>query len=81
MQISIQKYAEDEARIGIESVVMLDDYLKEIHSVVKLEVPAWHRGLTVKQSADIKRIYMFQITLYDRKTLSMTIHWSLCILS
>ena len=31
-------------------------YVKEIRSLLELAVPAWHSGLTLKQSADIERV-------------------------
>ena len=42
--------------LDIEPYVILDVYLKEIRSVLELAVPAWHSGLTLKQSADIERV-------------------------
>ena len=46
---------EDEA-LDIEPLLILDVYLKEVRSVVELAVPAWHIGLTLRQSADIERV-------------------------
>ena len=42
--------------LDIEPLVILDVYLKEIRSVLELAVPAWHSGITVKQSKDIERV-------------------------
>ena len=42
--------------IGVEPLVILDVYIKEIRSVLELAVPAWHSGLTVQQTADIERV-------------------------
>ena len=42
--------------LDVEPLVMLDVYLKEIRSILELAVPAWHSGLTQKQSADIERV-------------------------
>ena len=43
-------------KLDLEPLVILDVYIKEIRSVMELAVPAWHSGLTVKQSADIERV-------------------------
>jgi hypothetical protein len=42
--------------LNIEPLLILDVYLKEIRSVLELAVPAWHSGLTVRQSSDIERV-------------------------
>ena len=42
--------------LDVEPLILLDVYTKEIRSVLELAVPAWHSGLTVKQSADIERV-------------------------
>ena len=42
--------------LDIEPLLILDVYLKEIRSVLELAVPAWHSGITVKQSNDIERV-------------------------
>ena len=47
----------------IEPLVILDVYLKEIRSVLELAVPAWHSGLTVKQSADIERVQKVAVNI------------------
>jgi hypothetical protein len=36
--------------------------VKEIRSVLELAVPAWHSGLTLRQSADIERVQ--RVALY-----------------
>ena len=42
--------------LDIDPLVILDVYEKEIRSVLELAVPAWHSGLTAKQSDDIERV-------------------------
>ena len=39
--------------LDLEAAHMFDTYIKEIRSVLELAVPAWHSGLTQKQSEDI----------------------------
>ena len=43
-------------RLNLDPLIILDVYTKEIRSVLELAVPAWHSGLTVRQSADIERV-------------------------
>ena len=40
----------------MDPLLILDVYVKEVRSVLELAVPAWHSGLTIKQSADIERV-------------------------
>ena len=56
--------------LDIESYVIVDVYLKEIRPVLELAVPAWHSGLTQRQSADIERVQRVAVTiiLSDSKT-------------
>ena len=49
--------------LDIEPYVILDVYLKEIRSVLELAVPAWHSGLTIKQSADIERVQRVAVSI------------------
>ena len=42
--------------LNLDPLLILDVYMKEIRSVVELAVPAWHSGLTVRQTADIERV-------------------------
>ena len=49
--------------LDIEPYVILDVYLKEIRSVLELAVPAWHSGLTQKQSADIERVQRVAVSI------------------
>ena len=42
--------------LDLEPTVILDVYLKEIRSLLELAVPAWHSGLTLKQSVDNERV-------------------------
>ena len=53
--------------LDLEAAYMFDTYIKEIRSVLELAVPAWHSGLTQKQSEDIERIQKtaFKIILGD----------------
>ena len=51
-------------RLDVEPYVMLDVYMKEIRAVLELAVPAWHSGLTKRQSAEIE---------YEYEYISMTI--------
>ena len=43
-------------QLNLEPLLILDVYIKEVRSVLELAVPAWHSGLTVRQSADIERV-------------------------
>jgi hypothetical protein len=49
--------------LDLEPLLMLDFYAKEIRSVVELAVPAWHSGLTVKQSKDIERVQRVAVSI------------------
>ena len=49
--------------IDVEPLVMLDVYIKEIPSVIELDVPAWHSGLTIKQMADIERVQRVAVSI------------------
>ena len=49
--------------LDIEPYVILDVYLKEIRSVLELAVPAWHSGLTQKQSADLERVQRVAVSI------------------
>ena len=42
--------------MDLDPSIICDVYVKEIRSLLKLTVPAWHSGLTLKQSADIERV-------------------------
>ena len=42
--------------LDVEPSTICDVYIKEIRTLVELAVPAWHSGLTQKQSADIERV-------------------------
>ena len=42
--------------LDVEPLLILDVYEKEIRSVLELAVPAWHSGLTLRQSSDIERV-------------------------
>ena len=42
--------------LHLDPLLIVDVYIKEVRSVLELAVPAWHSGLTVKQSADIERV-------------------------
>ena len=48
--------------MDIEPLLIQDVYLKEVRSVLELAVPAWHSGLTLKQSSDIERVQ--RVALY-----------------
>ena len=48
--------------LDMDPLIILDVYIKEIRSVLELAVPAWHSGLTVKQSADLERVQ--RVALY-----------------
>ena len=39
--------------LDVDPYVILDVYVKEIRAIFVLAVPAWHSGLSKKQSADI----------------------------
>ena len=49
--------------LDIEPYVILDVYQKEIRSVLELAVPAWHSGLTQKQSSDIERVQRVAVSI------------------
>ena len=49
--------------LDLEPLVMLDVYTKEIRSVLELAVPAWHSGLTVKQSEEIERVQRVAVSI------------------
>ena len=49
--------------LDIEPLVMLEVYMKEIRSVLELAVPAWHSGLTLKQTADIERVQRVAVAI------------------
>ena len=42
--------------LDVEPSIICDVYVKEIRSLLELAVPAWHSGLTKKQTADIERV-------------------------
>ena len=48
--------------LDLDPLLILDVYVKEIRSVLELAVPAWHSGLTVRQTADIERVQ--KVALY-----------------
>ena len=48
--------------LDIDPLLILDVYLEEVRSVLELAVPAWHSGLTLKQSSDIERVQ--RVALY-----------------
>ena len=56
--------------LNLDPLLILDVYVKEIRSVLELAVPAWHSGLTVRQTADIERVQRvaFYIILSDFRT-------------
>ena len=49
--------------LDIDQDIILDVYLKEIRSVLELAVPAWHSGLTRKESAEIERIQKVAVNI------------------
>ena len=49
--------------LDIEPYIMLDVYTKEIRSVLELAVPAWHSGLTLKQTSDIERVQRVAVSI------------------
>ena len=48
--------------LDLDPLLILDVYVKEVRSVLELAVPAWHSGLTIKQSKDIERVQ--RVALY-----------------
>ena len=42
--------------LDVDPAIICDVYVKEIRSLLELAVPAWHSGLTKKQSGDIERV-------------------------
>ena len=49
--------------LDIHPDTILDVYVKEIRVVVELAVPAWHSGLTKKQSATIERVQRCAVSI------------------
>ena len=49
--------------LNVEPYVILDVYLKEIRSLLELAVPAWHSGVTKKQSSDIERVHKVAVNI------------------
>ena len=56
--------------MDVDPLVIWYVYTKEIRSLLELAVPAWHSGLTFKQSTDIERVQKVavQIILSDCST-------------
>ena len=42
--------------LDVDPLIICEVYTKEIRSLLELAVPAWHSGLTYKQSSDIERV-------------------------
>ena len=42
--------------LDVDPYIICDVYEKEIRPLLELAVPAWHSGLTIKQSEDIERV-------------------------
>ena len=49
--------------LDVEPLLILDVYEKEIRSVLELVVPAWHSGLTLRQSSDIERVQRIALNI------------------
>ena len=49
--------------LSVSPHIILDVYTKEVRSVVELAVPAWHSGITVKQSDQIERIQKVAVSI------------------
>ena len=49
--------------LDVEPLLILDVYEKEIRSVLELAVPAWHSGLTLRQSSDIERVQRIALNI------------------
>ena len=49
--------------LDIEPLTILDVYEKEIRSILELAVPAWHSGITLKQSLDIERVQKVAVNI------------------
>ena len=49
--------------LDIHPDTILDVYVKEIRAVVELAVPAWHSGLTKKQTATIERVQRCAVSI------------------
>ena len=56
--------------LGASVEELKDVYIKQVRSVLELAVPAWHSGLTKKQTAEIERVQRVacNIILSDSKT-------------
>ena len=50
-------------KLDLKPSVILDVFVKEIRSILELAVPAWHSGLTIKQSADIERVQRVAVNI------------------
>ena len=48
--------------LDVDPSIICDVYIKEIRSLLELAVPAWHSGLTQKDSTDIERVQ--KVALY-----------------
>ena len=47
----------------IEPLTTLDVYEKDICSVLELTLPAWHSGITIKQSLEIERVQKVAVNI------------------
>ena len=70
-------------KIDIEPSVILDVYMKEMHAVLELAVPAWHSGLTRRQTADIERVQRVAVNtiLSDSKTAKCDLSYSMALVT
>ena len=49
--------------IGLDTFTMMDYFMKEIRVHLDLAVPVWQSGLTLKLSADLKRVQRFAVSI------------------
>ena len=49
--------------LNVSPSILLDVYTKEIRPVLELAVPAWHSGLTAKQSDQIERVQRVALSI------------------
>ena len=49
--------------LGLNNFTILDYYFKEVRVHLKLAVPVWHSGLTLKLAADIERVQRIAVSI------------------
>ena len=57
--------------LDVDPLVICEVYTKEIRALLELAVPAWHSGLTYKQSSDIERVQKVAVKIILRDCTTM----------